>query len=466
MLARTRPHLRGIGSLCVLAVCLQAQSASADVLTVGPDPLTSDFTRIQTAVDAAASGDTILVAPGDYEGFRISTKALTVLGAGDGQTRITEIPVSPFVAGNGIRVGFVDSGVTRIGGFLIDATLEEPFFGAFPAWVFLERCNAPVELFDIEVRKPIPGFWRYFSGIENAPNSGYVNVVDCRRVLLSDVRVTDTAQQELPNPESGAASVDTVEGFAGLMLHDSFAWAANCRFEGCPLEHCFGDQPPLAPVRPGAGARLWNSRLVASNTYFEGGRGQSELGAGCIAIPGGAGLVLQFGSQARLLGGPDAGVQGGSSLGSALGGSGAFLYGPSSLIHAADTTPVGGFAGSGLAAPSIIETPPELVQVIVLDGERPALIPPASSAQQGASIQLDLVGGQLSSPLLDGDLFLDPAVAQMLGVFALDGFGSASTTLQVPVGPEFAGISIAMQTVELAQPLFVPAPPIFLASRP
>ena len=54
----------------------------------------------------------------------------------------------------------------------------------------------------------------------------------------------------------------------------------------------------------------------------------------------------------------------------------------------------------------------------------------------------------------------------MLGMFSLDGTGQTSTTLQVPLGPEFVGLSIAMQTTELVHPLFFPAPPIYLATRP
>ena len=47
-----------------------------------------DFTSIQSAVDAAASGDTINVAAGTYEeSINISAKTLTIEGAGVGATR-------------------------------------------------------------------------------------------------------------------------------------------------------------------------------------------------------------------------------------------------------------------------------------------------------------------------------------------------------------------------------------------
>jgi hypothetical protein len=50
--------------------------ARADVLTVGP---TAVFAEVQTAVDAAADGDTILVARGNYASFSIVDKAVTVV---------------------------------------------------------------------------------------------------------------------------------------------------------------------------------------------------------------------------------------------------------------------------------------------------------------------------------------------------------------------------------------------------
>ena len=463
-----------------LTVGLASATASAETWTVGEDALTSDFTSIQDAVNAAAAGDTILVAPGDYVGFRVALKPLTILGAGSQQTRINAVAGSFFTTESAIGVEFVNEGSVRIGGFSVELPEPDFFPGIVPRYVALRDCDASLELFDVEVLNPCPDYWDLFNLGPNSPqNSGYFNVADCRQVMLSDVRVAGAAQQVFPDLDTAGSAFGLPEGYAGLMLHDSLAWVSNSHFEGSNIVHCYAEGEALKPMRSGSGARLWNSRLVASNTSFQGGQGQSDFGPTCVNLEAGAGIVLQYGSQAELLGGPLAEVQGGSSFGSAQGGSGATLYGPSSLLYATDTTPAGGFSGSGLIMPSIAELNPDLVQVIELDSQRPVMTSSASFAQQGESFQLDLlgnpngvqvvlweteIGGQLPSPLIIGDLFLDPASAQMLGVFTLDGAGAATTTLQVPVGPEFAGVSIAMQTTELVHPQFLSAPPLFVAT--
>src|SRR5262245_55380772 len=41
-----------------------------------------NFTSLPAAVNAAASGDTLLVAPGNYQPFHAMNKSLTILGSG------------------------------------------------------------------------------------------------------------------------------------------------------------------------------------------------------------------------------------------------------------------------------------------------------------------------------------------------------------------------------------------------
>ncbi|MGY1686249.1 nitrous oxide reductase family maturation protein NosD [Geodermatophilus sp. SYSU D00867] len=74
----------------LLVAALPAGAASAHVgphtLHVGPG---QQYTRIQDAVDAARSGDTIRIAPGDYhEAVCVQGKGLTVRGAGAGVTNV------------------------------------------------------------------------------------------------------------------------------------------------------------------------------------------------------------------------------------------------------------------------------------------------------------------------------------------------------------------------------------------
>jgi len=96
MLALTRPRSRGPLVASVLSLGLLAPLAHADTLTVGPDLEVYDFDSITQAVNLASPGDTILVAPGDYPGFQVTGKPLTILGSGSGQTRLTSKFVSAF----------------------------------------------------------------------------------------------------------------------------------------------------------------------------------------------------------------------------------------------------------------------------------------------------------------------------------------------------------------------------------
>ena len=66
---------------CLSLLLASAMSAQGTVWTVDFDG-SGDFDEIQPAVDAAADGDVILVAPGGYAPFRISGKGLRVHGAG------------------------------------------------------------------------------------------------------------------------------------------------------------------------------------------------------------------------------------------------------------------------------------------------------------------------------------------------------------------------------------------------
>ncbi|MHC4375282.1 MAG: hypothetical protein ACYS26_01660 [Planctomycetota bacterium] len=309
MLALLEPLQPGRLVVLALTVGLAGATANAETLTVGDDALTSDFTSIQDAVDAAAPGDTILVAPGDYVGFRVSSKPLTILGAGSDQTRINEFTISLFTQESAIGVENVNDGTVRIGGFLIELPEGDIFTAPLPRYVALRDCDASVEIFDVEVLNPCPDYWDQFSlGLEIPPNSGFYNVADCRQVMLSDVRVTGAAQKVFTGLEDSGVTFGLLEGYAGLMLHDSHAWVSNSHFEGGNVVHCEPEGEILGAMRSGSGARLWNSRLVASNTSFQGGQGQSDFGPTCVKLEAGAGIVLQYGSQAKLLGGPQAAV--------------------------------------------------------------------------------------------------------------------------------------------------------------
>lgn len=461
---------------------IAAPCALADVWTVGTDPATSDFVSIQAAIGNAESGDTILIGPGDFTGFQVVSKSLTILGAGSDLTRIGDTFIPPFGPYGTIRISFVDEGPLRVGGFTLTPTEGQSISPQGNRWILAEACNSPIELFDIQIPSPGLAYVNHDTASAGAFwEAGVFAALDCRQLMISDVSVTGYADQLYDDPVGTGAFWNTFEGYAGLSLRNSSAWISNSHFEGCTAPSCGPKSPPTAAVVAGPGARLWNSKVIASNCHFEGARGYAAVDGNCVDIAGGSGIQMKFASQVQLLDGPDAAVLGGDSFCAEPGGSGVDVTGPASVIYGESGTLEGGSDDQGVASAAIAEFSPEFIQVLSLAEKRPSLVPSDNFLQQGDAFQLDLhgnpngvqvvlwqaaLGNQVSSPLVVGDLFLDPANAPMLGVFALDAQGQATTALQVPIGHEFVGISIAMQTTELIHPLFYPAPPIFLATRP
>ena len=82
-------------------------------LTVRADG-TGDFTDIQSAIDAAISGDSIYMDPGTYDSIRVDSKSIQII-AGEG-------PTKSFIDAKGLTTAVILSGYpnqTRISGFTI-----------------------------------------------------------------------------------------------------------------------------------------------------------------------------------------------------------------------------------------------------------------------------------------------------------------------------------------------------------
>jgi len=89
----TKKFLKGFGLLLVVALLLAVLPMQAKAETYDVCPAGCTYTSIQSAINAAPSGATITVGPGEYTEQLLIQKDLTLVGAGIGQT-IVKAPTS------------------------------------------------------------------------------------------------------------------------------------------------------------------------------------------------------------------------------------------------------------------------------------------------------------------------------------------------------------------------------------
>jgi parallel beta-helix repeat protein len=99
-----------------LTLGLRPNSAAAATLCVAPGGAGGCQSSIQAAVTAAAAGDTIKVAAGTYKENITINKAVSVIGAGAGQSIIS---ADPTVAKEGVTIDGVTSGAATFSGFTV-----------------------------------------------------------------------------------------------------------------------------------------------------------------------------------------------------------------------------------------------------------------------------------------------------------------------------------------------------------
>ncbi|MEM7307560.1 MAG: hypothetical protein AAF682_12860 [Planctomycetota bacterium] len=226
----------------------------------------ADFTDLQAAVNAAASGDTVLVKEGFYGGATIDGKALRITAEADasvvlqGPLRVQSTAPAQTVFARGLTV--------------------EPGVGQPPSAV--TGCAGVVWLEECVLSGPAFGFFGSQGHGLLVESSATVNLMDC--ALL------------------GAESIDA-SGAQGLVASASLLNLYDCVLLGGPGN-------PGAPG--GDGARLDGVTAMFSGSTATGGAGGDADG---LFQPcpgeGGAGLVLTGGSTARDLGGGYAGGAGG-----------------------------------------------------------------------------------------------------------------------------------------------------------
>ncbi len=158
--------------LCGLLALGVAPSGRADVLEVPADQPT-----IQAAVDAAAPGDTLLVAAGVFEEQVVITTELTLLGAGADSTRLQAPTVLPHAVGNTELRGIIcvegpASGVT-VRGLTIDGLGRHPDTGRFVGLLYYRAVGLVEDVHITGIHEAVPT--DLISGIGLLVSGGFQN---------------------------------------------------------------------------------------------------------------------------------------------------------------------------------------------------------------------------------------------------------------------------------------------------
>jgi len=256
--------------------------AFGDVLVVAPTG--APFSDVQTAINAAVDGDTILIKPGSYAGFTLDGKSLSIVSDVVGGASLLSLSIVQNI-GVGQRV--------TISGLI------------YPAGAMYCNSSAGSLRFEaVETSFPVmPGF----------PDDG-LWVVGC-----SDVAVLRS--KLIGGPSFGAFPSNPGHGLRGdnsqLAVYDSILRGGKGS-DGAYMGTGGSSYPALAGA---SGAWISGSTsLLASGCSFEGGPGGNGRPGTCFpgtisggaGAPGGAGLNVQAGAQAYLLDSTTTGGTGGN----------------------------------------------------------------------------------------------------------------------------------------------------------
>ncbi|MFN0241526.1 MAG: hypothetical protein ACKVWV_01410 [Planctomycetota bacterium] len=339
-----------LASCCVASWC---SNALAGVIVVGPG---QPFTDLRAAVDAAEDGDTVLVKPGTYNGFRLLGKSLTVVGDLGGVIQLTE----------GVRIIGLGRGQTAV-----LANLQVDGDGAnqnalLRYGLYLSDDVGSVRVQDSRFTGRGADLFPISSGYHFGTDG--VSALDCADVALANCNLFGAPVNVL------SSSCGPLDCGSGL-----FARTANLALSGCTLlggsDTFIGPLLGLDGADAGDGARLRESSFLAAlHSTLTGGfggaatEGPEPYCPGCGGY-GGRGVSLASESHpaessavlvsSTTFGGSD-GYCGGMNL---------FVMSPS-ISHPSSATVIGGTPHSIGSASLIRETQPFDVTLTGAPGDR------------------------------------------------------------------------------------------------
>lgn len=410
----------------------------AGTLTVGPVGSSATFNDIGIAVNAAAPGDTILVAPGDYQSTTpiVIDKPLTLLGAGPETTRFTALGMDTFDTALPMLIEGLAAGETvRVHGLELNSG---GFLSTPSRAVRLFQNAGRVQLSDLSV----PG--ENFMGGE----PGLVEALACAEVVIDGCHFD--------------AGQSLVSRTAGLYALNSTVWINDTQLWGTDSANGLFTSPPVG----GDGLLADQSTVYISRSSFQGGDGIGNVSVlfAEVAQPGGHGVAASA-SHIEVRGSTLVGGEGSLDLdnGTQLVGAGglAVAFDAASTVRLApDADLVSGLSGLGLPnVPAVAGTgtlAPFAVRLASLDAQ-------SANVSLGGTLGLDLFGepfafsrtfvhvaGDTAVPLpgWEGVLLLAPFGGVGVHTGTLDAQGERSVTLGVPALPALANQLVMLQAFQ------------------
>jgi predicted outer membrane repeat protein len=403
-----------LASLIASTLLATARSEGARILEA---PGLPPFTSLQAAVDAAADGDTILLADGEYDGAVIDGKGLALVAAPDqvphlrGTLEILDLPASRTVVLSGLK---------------ITGLMLQDISG--PALV-VTNCAGNVRAVACTLTGG-PGDEPSGKGLTFGRGGHAVVLQASTKVSFS--RCTIRGGDGGSDPQF-CYSCTGGEGGLGVRLSQS-----TPAFHECTIRGGDGGQNGIGGGNGGHGLRLLNAWFFAAGSSFTGGKGGNAWDfVWAEGGNGGSGLFVDPGATAELLDNTYAGGAGGVAFvfpqnngtpGSPKTGGGSFVEHAGTARSLAASRVVVDDLQSVLV--NIVGTPGD--QVWVRIGTQPAFLPQLSLpgvalVKPGPVTKVPLgvigVGGNLGAALPTPDLLLEPGRVLYLQAFGRDAFG-------------------------------------------